>query len=68
MFQGAHCSRSLGMERVHASTLAAWKRAAGPGIRLFNAYGPAEATCGNPRSVDSFIVEAKRRRASTMRP
>src|SRR5262249_17032847 len=35
----------LGMERVQPATLATWRRLLGDRIRLFNAYGPAEATC-----------------------
>lgn len=34
----------VGMERVHPATLAAWKAMVGTSVRLFNAYGPAEAT------------------------
>jgi thioesterase domain-containing protein/acyl carrier protein len=35
----------VGMERVQPATLSAWHRMVGGRIRLFNAYGPAEATC-----------------------
>jgi amino acid adenylation domain-containing protein len=35
----------VGMERVHAATLATWKDVVGSRVRWFNAYGPAEATC-----------------------